>query len=70
MSQQQAQIDALEHLLMAVLKSTPLRMEAYIAFEKAHGTIMGSDGPPGSEGKTAAMTYLEHLKLQLKNHSS
>lgn len=62
----QAQVDALEHLLIAVLKTNGLTLSSARAFETAHGSIMGSDGPPGTDEKSAANTYLEHLKMQFK----
>lgn len=66
MSLPQSQIDALEHLLMSALKSQGLSMHAYKIFDNAHASIMSENGPPGTTGKTEAITYLEHLKLQLK----
>lgn len=62
---QQAQIDALEHLLIAVLKKNKMTLQTESIFESAHGSIFGSDGPPGTTEKTAAASYLEHLKLKL-----
>ncbi|MFV3319383.1 hypothetical protein [Pseudomonas sp. NY15374] len=61
----QAQVDAIEHLLMAVLKSSGMTMNSFKAFEKAQGSLMGSDGPGGPEQKSAAAQYLDHLKKQL-----
>lgn len=63
---QQAQIDALEHLVIALLKSQTLGMEAYKAFDKAQATLFSEDGPPGTTQKTEAAEYLAHLKLKLK----
>lgn len=62
----QAQIDAVEQLLMAVLKSNPFKADAERAFEKASSALLGSEGPPGTTEKTQAANYLAHLKLQLK----
>lgn len=61
----QAQIDALEHLLIAVLKTSRLTLPSETIFESAHASIFGSDGPPGTTEKTEAASYLEHLKLKL-----
>lgn len=61
----QAQIDAVEHLLMALLKSREMNMTAYKVFDEALGSIMGSDGPGGITQKTEAADYLSHLKTQL-----
>ena len=63
---QQAQIDALEHLLLAVLKRNKMTLTAEAVFEAANSSIMGSDGPGGSTEKTRAVEYLNYLKSQLK----
>ena len=60
-----AQVDAIEHLLMALLKSSQMSMTSYKLFEEALGSILGSDGPGGPTQKTAAADYLSHLKGQL-----
>ncbi|UHG95828.1 hypothetical protein [Pseudomonas sp. 7-41] len=62
----QAQIDAIEQLLIAVLKSNPFKADAERVFEIANGGLAGSYGPPGSKQKVDAANYLNHLKLQLK----
>jgi len=62
----QAQIDAVEQLLMALLKTGPFKADADRAFERAKAALMGSDGPPGTLEKTQAANYLAHLKLQMK----
>lgn len=59
---QQAQIDALEHLLMAVLKINGMSLNMHKAFDEAESSIMSSDGPPGAEQKTQAREYLAHLR--------
>jgi hypothetical protein len=61
----QAQVDAVERLLMALLKSNQMSLTAYKVFDQAEGLIAGSDGPPGAEEKSAAAEYLKHLKRQL-----
>jgi hypothetical protein len=67
MSQQQAQIDALEHLLLAVLKSSITNgVPLGHFFEKAQGTLMGSDGPGGPTEKSAAVDYLNYLKSRVE----
>lgn len=63
---QQAQIDALEHLVMALLKRTRMTLQANLVFEDAEASIMGSDGPPGTTEKVQAREHLDHLKQQLK----
>jgi len=67
MSQQQAQIDALEHLVVALFKE--LRTKTDIALtpviEAAKESAMGSDGGGGPEQKGAAVEYLEHLAWRL-----
>jgi len=59
---QQAQIDALEHLLMAVLRTNVMTLNVGKVFEEAESSIMSSDGPPSAEQKTKATEYLAHLK--------
>lgn len=61
---QQAQIDALEHLVMAMLKRNGLTLSTTYVFQDAEISIMGSDGPGGSTQKTEAREYLAHLKSQ------
>ncbi|AOS74423.1 hypothetical protein BH711_10880 [Pseudomonas fluorescens] len=61
----QAQIDAIEKLLMAVLKTSGASLSSSTVFAKAQALIMGSDGPSGTTEKTNAANYLAHLKEQL-----
>ena len=65
MSQQQAQIDALESLVIALFKNNQMSMVAYKAFDDAHARIMSEDGPPGTSEKSAAAEYLKHLRTLL-----
>ncbi|MCS4250642.1 hypothetical protein [Pseudomonas sp. BIGb0164] len=58
----QAQIDALEHLLMAVLRSNEMKASAYSVFEEAHLAIMNSKERGDPHQKVAAVNYLFHLK--------
>ena len=62
----QAQVDAVEQLLMAVLNSNQFQVDSLKAFERAERSLMGSDGPPGSLQNTDAANYLALLKAQLK----
>lgn len=64
MSQQQAQLDALEHLLIGLLKTSSVTVPHSVIFEKAEASLMSEDGPPGTDEKTAARRYLDHLKQQ------
>lgn len=61
----QAQIDAVEHLLLAVLKRTKMTLQSDQAFEDAQASLMGSDGPGGPKQKSEAAEYLAHLKGRL-----
>lgn len=62
----QAQIDALEHLLIAVLKSSVTNgVPLQDFFDRAHSSLLGSDGPGGPKEKSAAVDYLNHIKSQL-----
>ncbi|WP_447650970.1 hypothetical protein [Pseudomonas abietaniphila] len=62
----QAQIDAIEHLLMAMLKSHKFRVDVERAFDSASAALMGEDSPPGKEPKTQAANYLANLRKQLE----
>lgn len=62
----QAQIDAVEHLLLSMLKRSKVTLQASQVFEDACASVMGSDGPGGSQEKTAAHDYLKHLQRQLE----
>lgn len=61
----QAQIDALEHLLMAVLRSSPMTMNSFTAFETAHSALLKSEGPGGPIDRSASIDYLLQLKKKL-----
>lgn len=61
----QAQIDAVEHLLLALLKRTKMTLQADQVFEDALSSLMGSDGPGGPKQKSLAAEYLSHLKSRL-----
>lgn len=62
-----AQIDALEHLLVALLVEGKKRqgIEPDWVFDRAEGSIMGSDGPGNPAHKTEAMAKLKDLKALL-----
>lgn len=62
----QAQIDALEHLLLSVIKSNKVSIEAFEIFERAQASLMGSNGPGGPTQKTAAVEYLKRLRILLE----
>lgn len=61
----QAQIDALEHLLLAMLKHSKISFPETQVFGAAQASIMGSDGPGGPKQKTEAAEYLKYLKSKL-----
>ncbi len=60
----QAQIDALEHLLIAVLNSMPGAPKNHL-IETAKGSLLGSDGPGGPEQKSAAVGYLNYIASRI-----
>lgn len=63
----QAQVEAIEHLLIAVLKSSISNgVPKHYLIEKAQASLMGSDGPGGPEQKTAAVEYLQHIASRLR----
>lgn len=63
---QQAQIDALEHLVLAILKTNTMTLNLNRVVETAEASIMSEDGPPGTTEKTQAREYLDHLLQQFK----
>ncbi|MCH5508871.1 hypothetical protein CBI55_03635 [Pseudomonas syringae] len=65
MSLQQAQNDAVESLLISLLKNRQFNMIAFKVFEDAHAKIMSEDGPPGATEKSEAAEYLKHLKAMI-----
>ncbi len=60
----QAQVDALEHLLIAVLNSSPGSPKKHL-LEKAQGSLLGSDGPGGPVQKSAAVEYLDYIATRI-----
>ncbi len=62
----QAQIDALQHLLLAVLNSGLTTVPRASLFEQAQGSIMGSNGPSGPDQKSLAMDYLQFIQSQVR----
>ncbi|RMO51142.1 hypothetical protein ALQ40_00459 [Pseudomonas syringae] len=60
----QAQVDALEHLLIAVLNSSSGAPKDYL-IEKAQGTLLGIDGPGGPEQKSEAVKHLKYIASRL-----
>lgn len=63
---QQAQLDALEHLVLAILKTNTMSLNLNRVIETAESSIMGSDGPAGTTEKVQAREYLAHLLQQFK----
>jgi hypothetical protein len=66
MSLQQAQIDALESLLIALIKNNQMSTDITKVFADAHSRIMSESGPAGTAETTEAASYLEHLKTVLR----
>jgi hypothetical protein len=62
----QAQIDAVENLLIAALKQNQVTLPANPIFDAALSSIMGSDGPGGPKEKSQAAEYLNYLKSKIK----
>ena len=61
----QAQVDALEHLLITVLNSTPGAPKSYL-LDQARASLLGSDGPGGPEQKSAAVEHLKYIESRLR----
>jgi len=66
MRQQQAQSDALESPLIALIKHNQMSTETSKVFADAHSRVMSESGPSGTTQKTEAASYLEHLKTVLR----
>jgi hypothetical protein len=63
---QQAQIDALEHLVLTLIRKNPTGIVLNNLFEGAQASVMSEKNPSGSEFKSEACSYLEHLKTTWK----
>jgi hypothetical protein len=59
---QQAQIDALEHLVMTLIKKNRSSLSVSDLFEDAGASVMSERNASGNEFKSEAKSYLEHLK--------
>jgi len=61
----QAQIDALEHLVLALVASSERYGRSVEGlFDDAHSSLMSEKGPSGAEQKSDATSYLlKHLKF-------
>ena len=63
----QAQVEALEHLLVAVLNSSiATGVPKDYLLEKAKASLLGSDGPGGPQQKGEAVDYLHHIASKLR----
>jgi hypothetical protein len=64
---QQAQIDALEHLVIALFKELDSRSKIPIApiINAARASVFDSEGSGGPAQKAEAAEYLEHLGFRL-----
>ncbi|WP_405124383.1 hypothetical protein [Pseudomonas alloputida] len=61
----QAQLDAVEHLLLAVLRTSKASIPTDLVFETAAGSIKGSSGPRSTDDQRAAQRYLDQLRNKL-----
>lgn len=59
---QQAQIDALEHLVLTLIKKNRTVLSTAKLFDDAKDSVMSERNASGSDFKTEASTYLDHLK--------
>ena len=63
----QAQIDAIEHLLIAVLNSSISNgVPKGDLINKAKTSLLGSEGPGGTEQKSAAVEYVNYISSKLR----
>jgi len=58
----QAQVDALEHMLMALLRTKSTMLTTSTVFINAEERIKGSKGPKSESKKKDALDYLELLR--------
>ena len=59
---QQAQIDALEHLVLTLIRKNRASLSTTELFEDAQASVMSERNASGNELKSEANAYLEHLK--------
>ena len=59
---QQAQIDALEHLVLTLIKKNRTSLSTTELFEDAKASVMSEKNASGNEFKSEANSYLEHLQ--------
>ncbi|WP_176509413.1 MULTISPECIES: hypothetical protein [Pseudomonas] len=67
MSNQQAQIEALEHFVLALFKELDQKHGLPLSriVDSAKSSVLGSDGAGGPEQKSAAVQYLDSLGFRL-----
>jgi len=63
---QQAQIDALEHLVLTLIKKNRTALSTAELFDDAKTSVMSEKNASGNEYKTEARSYLEHLETTWK----
>lgn len=57
-----ARLEALEHLLAALLKEPDIAPNAGSAFSAAEASLFGSSGPGSTDQKTAARCALQEIR--------
>lgn len=63
---QQAQIDALEHLVLTLIRKNQSSLSLANLFEDAQASVMSERNGSGNEYKSEASSYLAHLKTTWK----
>ncbi|WP_288099807.1 hypothetical protein [Pseudomonas sp.] len=62
-----AQVDAIEHLLIAVLNSSISNgVPKDYLLNTAKASLLGSEGPGGPEQKSAAVDYVNYIGSKLR----
>lgn len=61
----QTQVDALEHLLIAVLKKNQMTLPTDVIFNAACASVRGSNGPTSTVSKEDICKYLDQMKSQI-----
>ena len=63
---QQAQIDALEHLVLTLIKKNRTALSTVDLFDDAKASVMSEKNASGNELKSEACSYLGHLQSTWK----
>lgn len=60
---QQAQIDALEHLVLTLIRKNRTSISTTDLIEDAKASVLSEKNASGTSEKSEAVAYLDHLKV-------